>query len=208
MEEQRMTLKKFKFLGGWLCLDFANTADWHASDHPVEKLNEYADLVKWSVEAGFLSESHAFRLLQKAAAFPGEAAEVLSRAIKLREAIYLIFSSVAAGSPPGCEVLDALNGALAEKSGTTGVVPTADGFAWDWIGEIDALDRPLWPVSRSAADLLVSDSLSRVGRCADDRGCGWLFLDTSRNRSRRWCDMKDCGNRAKAREHHRRANEG
>jgi predicted RNA-binding Zn ribbon-like protein len=63
----------------------------------------------------------------------------------------------------------------------------------------------LWPVARSAADLLTSaEELARVGQCADDRGCGWLFFDTSRNHSRRWCAMKDCGNRAKARRHYRR----
>ena len=66
------------------------------------------------------------------------------------------------------------------------------------------LERVVWPVARSAADLLTSDLLSRVRRCEDDRGCGYLFIDTSRNRSRRWCSMESCGNRAKARRHYAR----
>jgi predicted RNA-binding Zn ribbon-like protein len=78
------------------------------------------------------------------------------------------------------------------------VVPRAGGFEWKWAGDEDALDRMVWPVARSAADVLVSDEGSRVRRCAGE-SCHWFFLDSGRNRSRRWCDMRDCGNRAKAR---------
>ena len=79
----------------------------------------------------------------------------------------------------------------------------ADSFTWEWTGDEAALDRMLWPVVGSAADLLTSEDLDRVGECQGD-GCGWLFIDMSRNHSRRWCDMGDCGNRAKARRHYRR----
>jgi len=81
--------------------------------------------------------------------------------------------------------------------------PGGAGFSGSWPAA-DYLDRPLWPVARAAADLLQSEQLERVGECADDRGCGYLFLDTSRNHSRRWCSMESCGNRAKARSHDRR----
>jgi predicted RNA-binding Zn ribbon-like protein len=84
------------------------------------------------------------------------------------------------------------------------LVPGEDHFDWEWTGQEDRLDALLWPVGVSAAGLLASDDLNRVGECADDRGCGYLFFDTSRNRSRRWCEMRDCGNRAKARRHYRR----
>ena len=69
-------------------------------------------------------------------------------------------------------------------------------------------DRILWPVARSAGELLISDKLDRVRQCADDRGCGYLFVDTSRNRSRRWCSMESCGNRAKAHRHYQRQQKG
>jgi predicted RNA-binding Zn ribbon-like protein len=75
--------------------------------------------------------------------------------------------------------------------------PSARAFVWTW-DDPNALDRVLWEVSRSAAELLTSDELSKLRLCGGD-DCGWMFLDTSRNRSRQWCDMRDCGNRAKVR---------
>ena len=99
--------------------------------------------------------------------------------------------------------LAALNAALSKVLANACLVPAEDGFAWAWGGEDAALRRVLWPIVRSAAELLTSDKLDRVGQCAGD-SCGWLFLDTSRNRSRRWCEMEHCGNRAKARRHYRR----
>ncbi|HSH12932.1 MAG TPA: CGNR zinc finger domain-containing protein, partial [Desulfurivibrionaceae bacterium] len=82
------------------------------------------------------------------------------------------------------------------------LVPGEDHFEWGW-SDAGGLRRLLWPIVRSAAELLTSEKLERVGQCAGD-SCGWLFLDTSRNRSRRWCEMEHCGNRAKARRHYRR----
>ena len=79
----------------------------------------------------------------------------------------------------------------------------SDRFTWTWLDEPLSLDTPLWPVARSAAELLTSSELSALRLCASDR-CAWLFLDTSRNGSRRWCSMRTCGNRAKARRHHAR----
>jgi predicted RNA-binding Zn ribbon-like protein len=80
-------------------------------------------------------------------------------------------------------------------------------FAWDWAEEPVSLDRVLWVVARSAGELLTADKLDRVRQCADDHGCDYLFIDTSRNRSRRWCSMESCGNRAKARRHYKRQQE-
>lgn len=193
-----------KLLGGKLCLDYANTADWHASDHPEEYLTSYSDLVIWSQRAGILTEQLAKRLLLKAADRLQEATAVLQRAVVLREAIYAIFAAIAHGRKPGAADLHTLNAALAEVLAQSKIVAAQEGFGWEWAGEEDALGRPLWPVIRSAADLLTSNELDRVGQCADDRGCGWLFLDTSRNHTRRWCDIKDCGNRAKAQRYYER----
>lgn len=191
-------------LGGRLCLDYANTVDWHASDHPEEFLTSFSDLVIWSRHAGILTERQAKRLLQKGADCPQEAAAVLQRAIVLREAIYAIFAAVAHGRKPAAADLHTLNAALTETLAQSRIVVAQDAFSWEWAGEEDSLGRLLWPVIRSAADLLTSCELDRVGQCADDRGCGWLFLDTSRNHTRRWCDINACGNRAKAQRHYER----
>ena len=83
------------------------------------------------------------------------------------------------------------------------LVPTAEGCMWQY-ADSDALERPLWPIALNAVELATSSGVSRVKECASDN-CNWLFLDVSKNRSRRWCDMKDCGNRAKARRHRARS---
>ncbi len=189
---------------GWLCLDFANTAEWHASDHPEEHLNTYADLVAWARRVGILTTDQARRLLNKADRHRADAAITLERTIALREAIYHIFSAVAQDLPPKESDLAILNTGASEMLAKSRIVPTSDGFKWGWDGDEDALDRMLWPVVRSTVDLLTSKELRRVGECEDDRGCGWLFLDMSRNRSRRWCFMKNCGNRAKVRRYYER----
>jgi predicted RNA-binding Zn ribbon-like protein len=111
--------------------------------------------------------------------------------------------AISLGSQPPAADLAAFNAELARSLARSRIVLTAEGFAWDWTDGGDALDQMLWPVVRDASDLLTSEELDRVGQCADDR-CGWLFLDSSRNRSRRWCSMEDCGNRAKARRHYQR----
>ncbi len=191
---------------GHLCLDFANTAEWHASPHPEEHLNSYADLVEWARSVGLLSPASAGRLIDEAARRPAQAAAVLAWAIALREAIYRLFSAIAAARPAPEADLAFLNSALREAHASLQVSPAGKGFVWQWAAREDALDQMLWPVARDAADLLTSEELDRVGECADDRGCGWLFIDTSKNRTRRWCGP-GCANRAKAQRHYARLKE-
>jgi predicted RNA-binding Zn ribbon-like protein len=197
---------RLSLLGGRLGLDFANTADWHASDQPVEFLTSYRELVAWSRHVGILTEHQVQHLLNEGARRPTDATAVLARAIALREAIYRIFSAVSHGHGPRAADLAVLNAELTTALAQSRIVPAAEGFVWAWAGRDDALDRMLWPVVHDVADLLTSGDLDRVGQCADDR-CGWLFVDVSRNRSRRWCSMEACGNRAKARRHYQRSQE-
>ncbi len=204
MDDQQRHAGSLDLLGGRLSLEFANTVDWHASDQPVEYLTSYAALVAWSRHAGTLDERQAAQLLDVAARRGTEADALRERAIRLREAVYRIFVAVSAGLPAPDDDLGVLNVELSRMMANSRIVPAGHGFDWDWAGSEGALDRVLWPVVRDAADLLTSGDLARVGHCADDR-CGWLFFDTSRNRSRRWCSMDDCGNRAKARRHYERS---
>ncbi|MEW5901326.1 MAG: ABATE domain-containing protein, partial [Acidobacteriota bacterium] len=171
-------------------------------------LSSYGRLVRWSQEAGLLSKQSARRLLRKSLGDPGRAKQALRRALNLRESIYRIFSRLAEGKAPAVKDLNSLNAAAGAALSRLRVVAAPRGFAWDWKRKRRDLDWLLWPVARSAADLLTSENLARVRQCADDRGCGWLFLDRSRNRSRRWCAMDDCGNRAKARRHYERHKKG
>lgn len=193
----------FKSVGGWLCLDFINSVNWDSPERAAERFFDYTDLVRWGQFADTLTEGEAEQLLWAAAGRPGEATVVYERAIILRTTLHRIFSAVAQQQPPVAVDLANLNVVLAEMLAHTGLLPTETGFMYGWAGEVDAVERVLWPIVHSAAELLTSEKLARVGQCAGE-SCGWLFLDTTRNRSRRWCEMEHCGNRAKARRHYRR----
>lgn len=195
---------KPKLLGGCLCLDFANTVDWRTADNPQERLNGYDDLVAWSRRAGLTPKQTALLLIEEAARRPAAASAVHKKAIDLRESIFRIFSSIAAGRKPDPADITTLNGVLSEAMSRLQVSSSAGGFTWTWKGAEASLDQMIWPIVRSAAELLTSSELKRLGLCAGE-GCGWLFFDTSKNRSRRWCAMEDCGNRAKARRHYKKS---
>lgn len=183
---------------------FANTLDWHASAHPVESLTRYEDLVHWAARWRLLTRQDVRRVLARASSAPRQARGALARAVAAREVIYRIMAAIAHGRAPAGRDVTALNQGLAGALRRSRIAPDAGRFAWQITGRSDDLDRVLWPVLRSAADLLTSAEVRRVKQCADDRGCGWLFLDRSKNSSRRWCSMNGCGNRAKARRYYRR----
>jgi predicted RNA-binding Zn ribbon-like protein len=157
--------------------------------------------VAWAQQVGLLSDGEAQQLLQGASHRPEDAAAILERAIDLREAMYRTFSAVAGNRPVEAADIALLNKWLKNAQGQLQLVTTDTGFTWQWAGDGTSLRQMLWPIARSAAELLVSEDLNQVKECADDRGCGWLFLDTSRNQRRRWCSMESCGNRAKVRRH-------
>ena len=185
-------------LGGRPCLDFANTVDPRYGDARREYLTSYADLVAWSRVAAGMGDELAARLALAADRDQEAARSVLDRALRLREALHRLFSG-----RPGDADLATLNGELAAAMGHAGVLPAGPGYAWTWPETEADLSRPLWPVARSAAELLSSPELERVKECLGER-CGWLFLDTTKNHRRTWCSMEGCGNRAKARRHYAR----
>ena len=198
---QSAPAKKFQFVGGDLCLDFCNTMGGKRSGIPREYLNTIADFVSWCEQAGLIGLPEAKALLRQAARDPAGAASTLSRAVELREAIFRIFFALAKNKTPRPNDMDLLNSELAAALGRLRVRPNKDGFDWKWADDEAALDHPLGPIARSAANLLTrGELLHHVSQCGGDN-CGWLFVDSSKNHSRRWCDMRDCGNRAKVRRH-------
>jgi len=200
----------FELSGGALGLDFANT--WSDRGRPEsEKLRGYPDLLAFALQAGLATGGEATRLGSRAARDPRAAEAAFARARDLREGLYRIFSAAAASRPPAAEDLERLNAALPEALSWLRLERRKDGFEWTWAAPAsglptEALDAPLWPIVRSAAELLTSAELRQVRECAAG-DCTWLFLDRSRNRSRRWCSMETCGNRAKAHRHYRRKSE-
>jgi predicted RNA-binding Zn ribbon-like protein len=163
--------------------------------------------VEWSQHAGLLSQAEASAMLERAAQHPELAAATLEQAIALRETIYRIFAALAAGQSPQAADLAAINHALHIALSHLEVLPSPDGFAWGWAAQPGDLEPMLWPIVRSAADLLTSSERGQVSRCAR-AGCDWLFVDTSKNHTRRWCSMNACGSRAKMQRYYRRKKEG
>ncbi|MGD2095980.1 MAG: CGNR zinc finger domain-containing protein [Desulfobacterales bacterium] len=186
-----------KLSGGRLCLDFVNTVDCYGCDDIGEYLIDYQDLIDWSLHVGILTSDEAKRLTLKSAENPAEANRVHQRAIELREIIYSLFGSILEATPQTQTDLKAFNDYLSDMMALSKIVKTADGFDWDMTANKADLDWILNPIIRSATDVLISEEWRRIKKCADPT-CGWIFLDVSRNHSRRWCDMRDCGNRAKA----------
>ena len=195
--------REIKLVGGQLSLDFTNTVSWRGRQFSEEKLNSYQDLLDWSVLAGIFDEGYARKLSREGGIQPEAAKRVLERAVELREAIHRIFTANISAEPASDDDLVTLNRELREALTRLRLSTEPGGYSLDFGWGGDSLDQVLWPIARSASKLLTSDDLVRVRRCAAD-DCDWLFLDTSRNRSRRWCDMKDCGNRSKARSFYER----
>ena len=194
---------RFEFSGGNLCLDFANTVDNRLSERRKDLLTGYGDLLHWGQEAGVVSQKNAERLRRLAEEAPGHAKSALRSATQVREAIYSMFSAVIGRRGVPGAALATLNTAWRQASEHAQIVQRNRHFSWEWALPEESLESVTWPVARAAAELLASEDLALVRECAAE-DCGWLFLDRTKNHRRRWCDMKTCGNRDKARRYYER----
>jgi predicted RNA-binding Zn ribbon-like protein len=196
----------FKYVGGDPCLDLVNTVDWTRQGLANDRLADYARLTRWAEGAGLVSRREAERLRREEEARPREAQAAYEAALWHRQVLQRLFASIAAGERPGA-ALDDFNDLLAEalrrlrvspiaKTGRARVVQSP--VAWEWQGRDDDLGSLLWPVVWSAAHLLTSLEARRVRVCAST-DCGWIYVDRSRNRLRRWCEMETCGTMEKSR---------
>ena len=193
---------KFDLSGGELCLDFANTMDNRLAPEKLsDNLKSYSHLLAFAAQSGVLSAADEARLARIASSHPADAARVLRQAIELREAIYRIGAALAARRQPHHADLARLNQEVQTALEHRRLEASPGSLRWEWVDD-DELTAPLWRIAKSAADLLSSPEVQSIRECAEET-CGWLFVDRSRNRARRWCDMKTCGNRAKARRHYR-----
>ena len=197
---------KFDLCGGRLSLDFANTVSQRFRANPIERLPLYGDLVAFGVQTGVLGEAQGRRLLAAARERPQVARRVLERARELREALHRVFSARTGGARATDADLALVNEALGEAMGRLALVPRGDGYVAEFRND-DALDAMLPAVLRDAVDVLTAPDEGRLRSCELDE-CLWLFFDTSKNKSRRWCDMKTCGNVVKARRHYAKQRDG
>ena len=194
----------FEISGGHLALDLANTISRRGDPaDSSEHLIDFGRLITWSEKAGLVTPRDAERLRAEASARPRAAVSALRRAIGVREAIYALFEAIANHERAPAAALDTLNVALPDALSTLRVAADRRGFRWRFASPPDDLAPMLAPIVRAAAELLTSEERERVRVCGSGT-CFWLFLDRSKNGTRRWCNMQVCGNREKARRHYRR----
>jgi predicted RNA-binding Zn ribbon-like protein len=188
--ETREDIQRLRIVGGNLALDFVNTQIGPPGRPPEgEALQDYEDIVSWARYVGMLTNAEAGHLLRRAPRDPRAARDAYERAVRIRGYLYELFSSIALGRRLPSRLIAALRTDEAEAIGRAELVSGNAGFDWSWAHD-DDLARPLWPVVHAATELLTAGPLDRVKGCA---GCRFHFVDDSKNRSRRWCSMEDCG---------------
>jgi predicted RNA-binding Zn ribbon-like protein len=209
-----METHRFELVAGSLCLDFVNSVGDRAGSWRYVRnyLQRYEDVVSWGLQAQVLPEREAAALRALAQRRPAEAAAAYERAVKLRETLHAIFSPIAHGAgdqPIDRDALAALNEMLPDLLGKSRLATSTAGLIYHWTfdGGDAPFDRIIWTVLQSATELLTSGDLRHVHQCAMET-CGWLFLDVSKNKTRRWCAMKLCGNKTKVRQHRAMRKEG
>lgn len=183
-------------IGDTLALEFANTAGWHLDPAPVERLTTWRDLLRWAVEQGLVAPDQFDDL-------SGIAVDI-GPALDLRERIFRVGLAISRGGEPDAGDVDAIVG---QASVDLPAVRWSDGIlSWRYSGDV-VLPVLLGLVARDALALFTASRARKLRLCAGGN-CGWLFIDESRGRPRRWCSMTDCGNRAKARRAYSRRKSG
>lgn len=185
-----MVAEPFKFIGGALCLDFVNTVGAWVDGEPLrDKFANADDLTRWAEMTNIVGRRTSMT------------SPILRRAVVLRRVLYRIFAAVVEKRTPVQRDMEIFNRELAVTRSQECLGYTDGGFCLQFR---ESPERLLWAVVRSAAELLTSENLARLRQCPGEE-CAWLFLDTSRNGMRQWCQMRACGNRAKARKFRERS---
>jgi len=187
-----------------LCLGYVNTLSWQGRRASAQTLQTISDVLGWIERAGVFSPSSIDHAAACAQDNEARAARTFAMVIKLREALFGIFSAI--GAAEACDRCDFLifSAALARAPQRCHLVPMERRFAWSISRTRNPVRDAMTPVLWSAADLMLGAASHRIRRCANEE-CLWLFLDQSKTNTRRWCDMGSCGNRAKSRRHYARA---
>jgi predicted RNA-binding Zn ribbon-like protein len=193
---------QLRLVGGAVCFDLINTLNPRRPE-PRDWLSNYEDCIAWGYHARLLGRAEATQLFGTARADPPAAAAAHRRLTVFREVLHRLFESIAQGGPAPAPELKHLHATYLE--GLAGASLERIKGRYDWRFDLTgSLEGPLWPIAHSAIVLLMTGDLSRIKICANARSCGWLFYDHSKNNSRRWCSMEECGNQEKSRAYHAR----
>lgn len=196
---------RFRLVGGHPVLDFLNTVGSHRLVSPREDLQTPEDLVSWGLQSGWLDADRAQGMLVEIQVRSGEAKAALGRVRSFRESLYRVFLAACEDAQPAPEALEAVEREVRRAYAERRLVRGQHG-ALRWSAPESArLDAVVPALALAAVELLTGPRRPRLCEATALDGCGWLFLDTSRNGRRRWCDMRSCGNKYKARRHAARA---
>jgi predicted RNA-binding Zn ribbon-like protein len=194
----------FKYVGGDASLDLVNTVDWTVRGPAEDRLTDYERLTRWAEGTSALSSRQGAQLRALAVARPRIADRVYREAVELRWQLRRLFMAAHRGERlDESEALVGLNSSLRAAFAQLELVAPPRGASstpplrWSWHEAPERLESVLWPVLRSAAELLTSTEAAQIRECAGE-DCGWMYVDRSRNGLRRWCQMETCGNREKA----------
>lgn len=192
---RKRKLSELRLDGGVLCLDFVNTVHSRTVTPVWDYLFVYGELVKWLRKCEAINAQQARQLLHLANENPVGAQRRLQEAITVRELLYEIFSALASGQSPSASRMATLNDKIRDAWGRLEISLGRSAGLWSWRKNSLDLDFPKRLVLRSAAELLTSKYDGRIRECPT---CKWVFFDKSKNASRKWCSMEDCGSVDKA----------
>lgn len=184
----------YKVIGGELCFDFANTVSWRNREIPHEWLNSVENLATWCQLVGIFNEVESRQLIKELSISHGTIEKNLSLLQEFREVIFRLFSAIANNETPLKKDIKYLNNFASQRIGARKITYNKKAFFFELESTLTLFDKIIHKVFYSVTHMATHMDLSRANKC---KSCEWLFYDKSRNRSRRWCVMEDCGNRNK-----------
>ena len=202
----------FQYIGGDPALDLVNTVDWTSRGPEQDRLTDFDRLARWAEGAGIITAREASSVRARARAEPRESETAYRNALKARAVLERLFRAIAAREPQG-DALDDFNRLLGRALEGMRITPaSAKGrsgraLKLGWGEQGESLESIIWPVVWSAAELIVSEEVARIRICGGV-DCGWIYVDRSRNKLRRWCQMETCGTREKSRRRYKRMRTG
>lgn len=189
--------RDYELIAAHPALDLVNTLDWRFRDgNSEELLDSYRNFLRFLEQSKLLTPSQTSRMARGVR--EQEAARVLEAAKELREAVAEVLYAMLDRRKPPAASIKSLEACFKAAPKHQSLSWSDSSLIWDWPRATVSPELPLWILSLSASSLLTSSEIEKVRAC-DNPECRWLFLDTSKNHTRRWCDMKICGNRMKAR---------
>jgi predicted RNA-binding Zn ribbon-like protein len=180
-------------LGGRLAIDFANAPSYPAA--PFGRLS-WEELVLFLEASRIVSHERGAALLSLSQTDPRTADSLLSRAIRLRDALREVFGAMVRRERIAREWVAPINEILRITEGHDELVPEQGAWKMEFIAREGGPEWLLAAIARSAAEIVVEGPNARLRSCANP-GCGLFFCDNSRTHRRRWCSMAVCGNRHK-----------